>query len=39
MLGAENAALKAARTALCRAVLRVLKAAFNLVCIPFLEAM
>jgi arginyl-tRNA synthetase len=39
ILGAENAELKAARTALCRAVLRVLKAAFDLVCIPFLEVM
>lgn len=39
ILGAESPALKAARTALCRAVLRVLKAAFSLICIPFLESM
>ncbi|MDR1147999.1 MAG: arginine--tRNA ligase, partial [Spirochaetaceae bacterium] len=39
ILGAESAELKHARIALCRASRRVLRAAFELVCIPFLEAM
>jgi arginyl-tRNA synthetase len=39
ILGADNAALSAARLALSRAVLRVLRDAFELICIPFLETM
>ncbi|GHV85358.1 arginine--tRNA ligase [Spirochaetia bacterium] len=39
ILQAENPELAAARLDLSRAVLRVLKDAFNLVCIPFLETM
>jgi arginyl-tRNA synthetase len=39
ILNAENADLAAARLALGRGVLRVLKDAFGLVCIPFLETM
>ncbi|MDR3325458.1 MAG: arginine--tRNA ligase [Spirochaetaceae bacterium] len=39
VLNADDAALSRARLALCRAVLAVLRAAFNLVCIPFLESM
>ncbi|MDR3355988.1 MAG: arginine--tRNA ligase [Spirochaetaceae bacterium] len=39
VLGAESAELRAARISLCRAVLRVLRAAFKLICIPFLETM
>jgi arginyl-tRNA synthetase len=39
ILNAEDAALRSARLGLCRAVLHVLRAAFDLVCIPFLEAM
>ncbi|MDR0382961.1 MAG: arginine--tRNA ligase [Spirochaetaceae bacterium] len=39
ILGAENPELKRARLALCRAVRRVLRSAFDLVCIPFLEVM
>jgi arginyl-tRNA synthetase len=39
ILGAQEPELAAARLALCRAVLVVLKNAMNLVCIPFLEAM
>ncbi|MDR1363036.1 MAG: arginine--tRNA ligase [Spirochaetaceae bacterium] len=39
ILGAENAELKKSRLLLCRAVRRVLRAAFDIVCIPFLEAM
>ncbi|MDR1256256.1 MAG: arginine--tRNA ligase [Spirochaetaceae bacterium] len=39
ILGAENPELRDARLALCRAVRRVLRAAFDLVCIPFLEVM
>jgi arginyl-tRNA synthetase len=38
-LNAEEPELAAARLAICRAVLVVLKNAMNLVCIPFLEAM
>jgi arginyl-tRNA synthetase len=38
-LSAEEPALAAARLALCRSVLVVLRNALNLVCIPFLEAM
>jgi arginyl-tRNA synthetase len=39
ILNAGDADLAAARLALGRAVLRVLKDAFSLVCIPFLETM
>ena len=39
VLGADDPALVAARLALCRSVLVVLKNALNLVCIPFLEVM
>lgn len=39
ILNAEDADLRSARLALCRAVLHVLRAAFDLVCIPFLETM
>jgi arginyl-tRNA synthetase len=39
VLNADNKHLKIARLALCRAVLAVLRAALNLVCIPFLESM
>jgi arginyl-tRNA synthetase len=39
ILNAPSADLAAARLALVRAVLRVLRDAFDLVCIPFLEAM
>jgi arginyl-tRNA synthetase len=39
ILNAETPGLAAARLALCRAMLRVLRAAMDLVCIPFLEAM
>ncbi|MDR1212182.1 MAG: arginine--tRNA ligase [Spirochaetaceae bacterium] len=39
ILNAGNAALSSARLALSRAVLRVLRDAFELICIPFLEAM
>jgi arginyl-tRNA synthetase len=39
ILGAENAELKNARLSLCRAVRDALVSAFDLVCIPFLEAM
>jgi arginyl-tRNA synthetase len=39
ILSAETPELAAARLALSRAVLRVLKHAMNLVCIPFLELM
>ncbi|MDR0663166.1 MAG: arginine--tRNA ligase [Spirochaetaceae bacterium] len=39
ILGAESAELKNARLALCRAVRTALVSAFDLVCIPFLEAM
>jgi arginyl-tRNA synthetase len=39
ILNAESADLAAARLALCRAMLKVLRDALNLVCIPFLEAM
>jgi arginyl-tRNA synthetase len=39
ILNAPNENLAAARLALAKAVLAVLKDAFNLVCIPFLEAM
>ncbi|MDR2097207.1 MAG: arginine--tRNA ligase [Spirochaetaceae bacterium] len=39
ILGAESAELKNARLALCRAVRLALVSAFDLVCIPFLEAM
>jgi arginyl-tRNA synthetase len=39
ILAAENPELKGARLSLCRAVRAVLRAAFGLVCIPFLEVM
>jgi arginyl-tRNA synthetase len=39
ILSAESPDLSAARLGLSRAVLRVLKDAFNLACIPFLETM
>ena len=39
ILSAEEVDLAAARLALCRAVLLILRDALNLVCIPFLEAM
>jgi arginyl-tRNA synthetase len=39
ILGAESPELRDARTALCRAVRRVLVSAFELVSIPFLEVM
>jgi arginyl-tRNA synthetase len=39
ILGAESGELKTARLALCRAVREALVSAFDLVCIPFLEAM
>jgi arginyl-tRNA synthetase len=39
ILAAESAELKMARLSLCRAVRLLLRAAFNLVCIPFLESM
>ena len=39
ILNAENSDLAAARLALCRSVLAVLRDALDLVCIPFLEAM
>jgi arginyl-tRNA synthetase len=39
ILNAENSELAAARLALSRAVMRVLRDALNLVCIPFLEVM
>jgi arginyl-tRNA synthetase len=39
ILGAESLELKNARLTLCRAVYKVLAAAFDLVCIPFLETM
>jgi arginyl-tRNA synthetase len=39
VLNAESPDLAKARLALSRAVLRVLKDALELVCIPFLEAM
>jgi len=39
ILSAENPALSGARLGLSRAVLRVLKDALNLICVPFLEAM
>jgi len=39
ILNAENPGLSAARLGLSRAVLRVLKDALNLICVPFLEAM
>jgi arginyl-tRNA synthetase len=39
ILSAEEPGLAAARLALCRAVLLVLRDALRLVCIPFLEAM
>jgi arginyl-tRNA synthetase len=38
-LSAENPGLAAARLDLSRAVLRVLRDALNLICIPFLEVM
>jgi arginyl-tRNA synthetase len=39
ILNTENKKLSAARLGLSRAVLRVLKDALNLICVPFLEAM
>jgi arginyl-tRNA synthetase len=39
ILGAGDPDLSAARLALCRAVLRVLREALRLICVPFLEAM
>jgi len=39
ILNAENPALSGARLGLSQAVLRVLKDALNLICVPFLEAM
>jgi arginyl-tRNA synthetase len=39
ILSAEEPGLAAARLALCRAVLEILRNALNLVCIPFLEVM
>ena len=39
ILNTENAGLSAARLALAQAVLRVLKDALHLICVPFLEAM
>jgi arginyl-tRNA synthetase len=39
ILNAENPELSSARLGLSRAVLRVLKDALNLICVPFLEAM
>jgi arginyl-tRNA synthetase len=39
ILGAEDPSIRAARLDLCRGVLRVLRDAMELVCIPFLEAM
>jgi arginyl-tRNA synthetase len=39
ILNAENPGLSSARLGLSRAVLRVLKDALNLICVPFLEAM
>ena len=39
ILSAENASLRAARLALCKAVLEVLSNALHLTCIPFLEVM
>jgi arginyl-tRNA synthetase len=39
ILGAETPELRDARLSLCRAVRLVLRAAFDLVCIPFLEVM
>jgi arginyl-tRNA synthetase len=39
ILNAENPGLAAARLALSRGVLRVLRDALNLICIPFLEIM
>jgi arginyl-tRNA synthetase len=39
ILGAETPALTCSRLALSRAVLRVLRDAMNLICIPFLEIM
>jgi arginyl-tRNA synthetase len=39
ILNAENPDLSSARLGLSRAVLRVLKDALNLICVPFLEAM
>jgi arginyl-tRNA synthetase len=39
ILQAENADVVNFRLAICRATLRVLKDAFNLICVPYLEAM
>jgi arginyl-tRNA synthetase len=39
ILNAENPDLAAARLALCRELLRLLRDAFNLICIPFLASM